>query len=72
MARIPKSVSVSSCSVITAPGFDMSLDSLTNVADGFLVTVFISIPFRDKVANGLGSSANDFHNIISLEKSAVT
>lgn len=72
MARTPKSVSVSSRTFITAPGFEMSLDSLTKVSDGFLVAVFISIPFRDKVANRLGAGTNNLHNIVAFKKSAVT
>lgn len=72
IARRPKSVSVSSRTRITAPGFEMSLDSLTKVSAGCLVAVFISIPFRDEVANGFGARTNNFHNIVALEERAVT
>lgn len=72
IARRPKSVSVSSRTLITAPGLEMSLDSLTKVSGGFLVTVFISIPFRDEVADSLGARTNNFHNVVALEKRAVT
>ncbi|CAB3847463.1 hypothetical protein LMG1861_01624 [Achromobacter piechaudii] len=72
IARTPKSVSVSSRTSITAPGFEMIFDSLTKVSRGFLVSVFISVPFRDKVANGLGASTNNFYHVVAFEESAVT
>lgn len=72
IARNPKSVSVSSRTRMTAPGFETSLDSLTNVAADCLVADFISIPFRDEVANGFGARTNYFHNIVALEERTVT
>lgn len=68
----PNSVSVSSLTFINAPGLDMSLDSLTKASAGCLVTVFISIPFRDEVADSFGARTNNFHHIVAFKQRAVT
>lgn len=49
----------------------MSRDLLKKVSGCFLAVVFISIPLRDEVADGLGAGAYDFRDIAALEKRAV-
>jgi len=72
IARMPDSVSVSSRTLMIAPGFEITLESFTKGSVGFFVLVLISIPFRDKVANGLGACTNYLHYIFALEQCAVT
>lgn len=72
MARTPKSVRVSSRTVMAAPGFDMSLDAFTKASAGFPGMVCMSVPLRDKVADGFGANANDFHHIVAFKERAVT